>query len=287
MNVRDIPAFAIQWGPKTEPDETAQIEGAFCQLAPYFLNPEGLFLKTREEAFREYAVRTCCGYGGDALQDWLRGENRAVHEESENCQIGGFRFTSGSGAEFLAGVRAVLSVWNNPQVLYLSMHGNTDILSFDKAGTATIGFGQLSEVLAQSLIPEAALSLVLGCCKALDPQSDLLKTLPESVLEVYGFTGSPPASCVAKLFVGVLLDNARLYHDFHAQNQAIFGGGITGEDGMNTAFEDLKAAWTNTLDLFKECPNRLLVTSEGESVRVLKRVSYGDKTVWQGYEIEL
>lgn len=198
------------------------------------------------------------------------------------------RFTIGNTDDFSQHVRSALSAWANPQTLYFSSHGNLRHLSFDSASSATLSFEALGEILRDCLQEDAYLTLVLGSCKGLHPDSALLSHLPNSVREVYGFTGKPRPQDVAHLLVGVLIDQSRIYNEYRAANKAAFGSGVSGDAAISTAIQALNAMWDKIDDAFQENPTKFVSSPQGTSVRVMKRVEYDEGgSSWQGYEIRL
>jgi hypothetical protein len=288
MKVSKTPIFTIQWGPPSEKDELAIIEEEFAKLAPKALSPSAMYKITQNEAFREYLARVTDGYAGDAIQDWLRGEEIA-RKQIPIPDISSFRFTDQNVESFRSYLEAILTIWQNPQALYFSCHGNGERFSYDSNESSTLSFDCLTDIFrnAFSRDPDNAVTLVLGCCYGLDERSNLLSLLPDQIVEVYGFTHKPMSTDVAKLFVSILLNDEELFYQYSSANKGIYGSGVRG-DGILDALVQIRNDFEQITDNFKESPTRLIDGETGVAVRMMKRVRYDDNGFsWQGRSIPL
>jgi len=283
MNALRAPILMFQWCPSGELNELESIEDRYVELGPSALQPELFRLTSAEGAFREYAARIVAGYPGDALQDWLRGEELAARLVSTS-DIASYRVTDRNPGLLLELLRSIARLHTNPQTLYFSCHGTVNELSFDRNLSSTLSFADFAGALGELRLD--SVTLVLGCCYGLNEQSALLAQLPSQILEVYAFTGEPLASDVASLMLGVLIDDSSRFALASGANRQHFGEGVPGREAEETAIR-LGAVIDTLLDAFSANPTAHVRGSGGVGVRWLKRVEYEGHSVWQGRTIPL
>ncbi len=284
MLVTHAPVRMVQWGPDDELNELESIEDRFADLAPAILHGAAYHDAVRDEAFREFIVRRSLGYHGDAVQDWLRAEERA-RASFLITNIASVRTTASSATTFHDQLSALLGMWSNPQTLYVSCHGTPDALARDRAGRTTYSFADFGKALTH--LPSDCVSLVLGACHALSPTSPMLEHLPAQISSVYGFTGTPAAVDVASLMLGVLHEDTQLFSDLSNENSRCTAGGVP-LDQFERLLMDIQAAFAARIDAHQDHPARHVRGDGGVSIRALRRVEYEEgRSCWQGSTIPL
>jgi hypothetical protein len=148
------------------------------------------------------------------------------------------RISEPTPSAFLDGVRGFLRAHANLQTVYISAHGLQNGLSFD--GTEVpVSHQELGEAIRLGTLHRHGLTLVLGCCYAFAPMSQLRTNLPKSIAYVYGFEATPHASDVANLMVPVLTDEQRLYHGLAAVDVAPGGDFVQQyQDALSKVLDD-------------------------------------------------
>jgi hypothetical protein len=235
------------------------------------------------EAYREWVVRKHIGYVGDALQDWLRAETK-VAAQLDTHDIVSLRISEPSPTALIEQIGCLFRLGRSVQTVYFSCHGTIELLSYDRPLTTSLTFEEFG--LALSALLQDCVTLVLGCCHGLDEHSTLLSHIPDQVSEIYGFTREPKSFDVASLMLGVLLDQARCYQEMSNANTTTFGGGIS-ESELDAAASRFGADIDHILDHFIETPDKYVREADGFGIRWLKRVNYGERSVWQGRTIPL
>lgn len=174
-------------------------------------------------------------------------------------------------SRFLTEIEDALGRATNAQVLYLSAHGLNGRVLFGADGRASISYQDLGQALAQGLTGRTSITAVFGMCEAggADEQV-LLNSLPSAVTRAYAFTGKPVARDVAALLAGILIDDMRLYEQFHQRNWAVFGAGVHVDD-LPAATARLIAAFEQILEVHQEEAEYYVPGGAGRFVRVFQR----------------
>ena len=120
-------------------------------------------------------------------------------------------------AEFLESLTDALADNDLLQLLYFSAHGNESGLSNAQKGGATVTYKQFGDAL-QSL-SVGCVELVMGSCKALTEDSELLKELPANIYSVWGYQSKPAISEVVSLIVQRIRATRKFYEKCHAKNK--------------------------------------------------------------------
>jgi hypothetical protein len=284
MLINRAPILMIQWGAANELNELESIEDRFAELSVPILHGAVYREVVANEAFRESVVRRAMGYEGDELQDWTRAEE-SVRHRFESHDIASVRLTQPSPTVFQNQLTALISMWANPQTLYISCHGTPTTLAFDRAGGSRLPFHELGKAL--SCLSSDCVTLVLGACHALDPTSSLLQHIPDQVSRVYGFVGTPAAMDVASLMLSILHQDAQLFSDLSNESSTLTRGGVSWET-FERILKSLEVTFEQRIDDEQDHPARHVRGLGGVGIRALRRVEYDDgRTSWQGPTIWL
>lgn len=177
------------------------------------------------------------------------------------------RVTLGHADIFLRRMERALLENAEVQVVYISAHGERDQLGF--RGGDWVPYSDLARHLRNG-VQSSNVTLILGTCCALDPESTWLSDLPPSINRVAGFTAKPWDSDVAAMLASILLDDCERFALYSEANRRIFDrGGAVGE--RESAFRRLKEAFQEIAARPRGDERRLVAEERRAEVRILFR----------------
>jgi len=154
-----------------------------------------------------------------------------------------------------------ISQHDNLQTLYFSCHGNSTGLSFDQAGTSTIGYWDFAAILTNALRAEDCVHVVFASCEAMAANPRIESLMPNAVYAVSGFTACPTSEDVAGLVASIIQDDVELFEELSATNAVACCSGIS-----TSRIGSVVEKWKKILEKHTEDPTREVLGKGGLSV---------------------